>query len=150
MKSFSQIGRIKDGKLELNRDEFAENIRETGEGTVLVTVEKISPHRSSAQNAYYWAVVLPKIAEGFSANGQKMNPKDNENLKLVHFYLKKRFLGEDSIEVANLLTGEVDIIKKISASRTLKKHEFEAYLQECRNFALEYFNIIIPLPNETL
>lgn len=148
MKKFSQIGKIHEGKLDLNRAEFSEGLRELGDGSVLISVEKIAKNRSAMQNAYYWGVILPKIAKGFISNGTKLNPKDSEHLNLVHLFLKKRILGEVTVEIANAISGEVETVAKISRSRDLNKGEFESYLHECRSFALEYFYVTIPLPNE--
>ena len=150
MKEFSLIGKLHEGKLDLNRSEFSEGLLELGNGQVLITIEKIAKTRSAMQNAYYWGVVLPKIAQGFIANGNKLNPKDSEHLTLVHLFLKKRFLGEISVEITNSFTGEVETVTKIAKSRDMTKSEFEAYLHECRMFASEYFNIEIPLPNQYL
>ena len=148
MKEFSLIGTLHEGKLDLNRNEFSEGLRELGTCNVLITVERIAKTRSAMQNAYYWGVVLPKIAQGFIANGNKLNPKDSEHLTLVHLFLKKRFLGEVNVEITNSITGEIQTVTKIAKSRDLNKSEFEAYLHECRMFASEYFNTEIPLPNQ--
>lgn len=148
MKEFSQIAKLHEGKLDLNRDEFSEGLRELGNGNVLISVKKIAKRRSALQNAYYWGVVLPKISQGFMINGQRLNPKDSEHLEEVHKFLKEKFLGFVENEITNLFTGEATITKELASTTKLKTHEFEAYLHECRMFASEYFNIEIPLPNQ--
>lgn len=150
MKEFSLIAKLHEGKLDLNRNEFSEGLRELGNGNILIKVKKIAKTRSALQNAYYWGVVLPKISQGFMINGQKLNPKDSEHLEEVHKFLKEKFLGIIENEITNVFTGEVKKTKELASTKKLKTHEFEAYLHECRMFASEYFSIEIPLPNQYL
>lgn len=147
-KEITVFGKVKQGKLVINRAELNEFITNLPDCNVFLSIKTVSKNRSNAQNAYYWAIVLPKIVEGFNSVGQRLSPKDDEHLGLVHLWLKKKFLGEVQFELPDLETGEVKVVSKVVKSSTLKTHEFELFLQQCRDFAQTYFSITIPLPNE--
>lgn len=89
--------------------------------------------RSNRQNAYYWGVVVAMIAE----------QSGNRSPRSVHEDLSEYFGLKEERE--NIF-GEVSIIT-VSTTRYNTK-QFEEYLEKLRLFALDFYGINIPLPNE--
>jgi len=64
MDEFTAHGRIEGGKLELaSRAFFAEQLQRLPEGTCSVTVKHVRPKTSDLQRGYWFAVVVPMVAE---------------------------------------------------------------------------------------
>ena len=84
--------------------------------------------RSNQQNAYWWGVVIPLIAEasGFT---------DDE----AHDALKAKFLGQD-----DLTTG----LRKIGSTAKLDTRQFTELIDQVRQWAQDFLTVYIPAPNE--
>lgn len=105
---------------------------------VTVTITKTKKIRSSFQNRYYWGVIIPAIQYEFSnVSGEPISETT------THELLKQRF---NSVAVTNPNGGEIINVPKSTTENTTT--DFEVYLEECRKFAAEFFDIVIPLPNE--
>lgn len=87
--------------------------------------------RSSAQNRYYWGVVIKKFSDlwGF-------DPEE------VHEILKVKFLLRTTYDVGG------EIIEAYLSTRVINTQEFTVYLDKCRRWALDKFGLFIPAPNE--
>lgn len=135
-------GHIKNGKLVINKSElpvFLHKISTQKNKPVNVTIEAGSK-RSEQQNKYYWGVVVELIRLAINEiNGENFTKED------IHDFLKERFLEGLEIHAA---TGELLNIRKSTTDNTTTKQE--EYHEQCRQFAAEYLNIEIPLPNEKL
>ena len=124
-------GILKDGKLTLERQQDFENhlrFLSTEKGTdITMVVKKYSKPRTNKQNSYYYAVVVPLVAEytGYS------------NLE-AHEALKFQMLLDRS--------GRLPIV---GSTTDLSTTEMEAYLSNCRQWASAELGVYIPLPNET-
>ena len=63
--------------------------------------------RSSAQNRYYWGVVIPYILEAFIELGNDLQEGSPEHTQLIHDFLKRRFLPARMVADANSETIEL-------------------------------------------
>jgi hypothetical protein len=123
-------GRIdKTGKVQFdNALAWAQHCQSLKGASVEVTCRKQRTQRSLKQNAAYWAIVVPAIADycGYE--------KDE-----AHEALKFRFLRK----------GEPDALLPTSRSTTeLTVQEFEDYVRQVRQFAAETLGLDIPEPSE--
>ncbi len=132
-------GHIKDGKMHIvHRSLFDEQVKIFDGKDIILTVERKKKKRSSNQNGYYWGVIIPAFMYEFSkAMGEPVSDTT------THETLKNRF---NSKEIVNEKTGEVITVARSTTELTTT--EFEVYLDECRMFMAEFFDVSIPLPNE--
>ena len=121
---------VRDGKLfPLSREYFDKQLKHF-EGNVVVTVEKLQSKRSLNQNAYYWGVVLPTIAE---STGHAVDE--------LHEIFKRMFIKKQKV-----VYRQKEMLVAASTTR-LKKGEFAEYLE--RIFAeAAGLGIVIPSPDE--
>lgn len=135
-------GHIKNGRLVINKSElpvFLHKISTQKNKPVNITVEA-GRKRSDQQNKYYWGVIVELIRLAINEiNGENFTAEN------IHDFLKERFLEGFEIHAA---TGELLNIRKSTTDNTTTKQE--EYHEQCRQFASEYLNIEIPLPNEKL
>jgi hypothetical protein len=131
---------IEDNTIKSNLRAFKDVLRHFNGSEVVFTVQKKKRLRSSPQNRYYFGVVCKLIKDAIKTEwGQVVSIDD------THAFLKsklhfKEFVNEDTGEIAKLpITTTED-------STT----EFMEYIEDCRNFAKEWFNIDIPEPNEQI
>lgn len=111
-----------------------------------VTVKQKYKQRSSNQNRYYWGVVVPAILLTFIDIGNDLQQGNPEHLEMIHGFLKDKFL-DNGIEICNA-HGEAE---KLPPSTTrLSTVEQEEYHARIIQWAAEYLNIVIPLPNEQM
>jgi hypothetical protein len=132
--------KVVNGKLETNRDLLSDVIKNLEGKDIIITIEKKKKKRSNPQNSYYWGIVLPMMQTGFYNN-----LGEHVGIQEAHEFLKGRFLFR---EVVNQELGEV--IKLSKSTTELSTIQFEEYLDKIREFGLEFLNITIPLPNDTL
>ena len=85
-----------------------------------------TPEKSN-QNGYYWAVVIPELANHLGYAPDEMNEA-----------LKYKFLRK----------GGSDELPKIGSTTTMDKVQFEDFMEMIRIFALVEYGLNIPLPNE--
>ena len=141
MRSYETNGVIKDNVLSIrNRKLFDKALSTFGDCEVEIKVAKKSRKRTSPQNRYYWGVIVfywqPLLTE---SQGTYFSDKD------THEFLKANF---NYTELLNKETGEVLRIPKSTTEN--KTFEMEEFHKICRDKALEFFNVTIPLPNEQL
>lgn len=105
---------------------------------IRITLEPATRRRSTPQNAYYWAVVVPMVRDGIKdATG------DAYTLDEVHEFLKSKF---NSVPMVNQSTGEMEHIARSTAS--LKVGQMMDYLAMIQRWSLEFLGVTIPNPNE--
>lgn len=131
---------VTEGKLTRNRNLITEAISSFEGKDIVIKIEKAKKKRSNHQNAYMWGVVIPIMRQALKDAGHTMT---NEG---VHELLKLRFLKESIL--VNEDTGEC--VERIKSTQELSTMCFEEYLHNIREFALEFFNTEIPLPNEDI
>ena len=135
------ISNVKDGKLQKNVSALIASFIKLFEGIrVKITIEKLYKQRSNQQNAYYFGVIILYFMQGANEEwGEFLDSKQ------CHEELKKACNWK---EVVNKRTGE---IKKITLStKDLTTVQFEEYEDRCRKLIFEYFNMVVPMPNEEL
>lgn len=78
-----------DGKIELPRTRFQKEVTGAFRGHAIeVTVKRARRRRSSAQNAYWWSVVIPHLQQMIS----EYDPEQFITPDLVHEFAKARWL----------------------------------------------------------
>jgi hypothetical protein len=128
------------GNLKRNRNLIL-NALETFEGQeVILTIQKAKKRRSNPQNSFYHGVVIPIMQQCLKDAGYLMT---NES---VHDMLKLRFLKESIL--VNEESGEY--IERIKSTTELTTTQFAEYILDIQKFAVEYFNVIIPDPNQEI
>ena len=132
--------KVVNGKCATNKGSISKAFEQFDGKEVTITIERKRRKRSNEQNAYLWCCIYPLIKQGFYETcGETFTINE------VHEIMKLKF---NFIELTNESTGEVITAPKSTTKNT--KFEQEQYHEQCRQFALEWFNITIPLPNEQI
>lgn len=95
---------------------------------VEITISKWTHKRSHPQNNYYWGVVVKILRDHLGYNEEEM-----------HDALRMKFLKQEE--------GLIDTVK---STTDLSSAEFEEYLTNVKKWAYEFFNLIIPEPNQSM
>lgn len=128
------IGYVKDGSFVAYDKEKFKAAFYCHEGKeVEFTPKRHRKDRSVNQNSYYWGIVVPMI-------GKAMGETDAES---IHCVLKH----EHNYYVASGDHGEIRVPL---STADLNTADFEAYLERIRRWAVEFFSLYIPLPNEVM
>jgi len=118
------------------RREVSQQLARWKPGTELtVTIERKRATRSLESNAYYWAVVVDRIAQRL-----EWTPDD------AHFYLKARFLPK-KLAVCDGNGEIVDEFVLGGSTAKLNKIEFWNYLDEIVLWAGEALQLELPPPD---
>ena len=141
MRSYEANGKITNGVLSFRyRSLFDKALIAFGDCEVEIKVGKKFRKRTSPQNRYYWSVIVFYWKEILTAEyGEQITQAQ------AHEFLKANFNFK---EIVNEETGEVLRIPKSTTEN--KTFEMEEYHEICRQKAFEFFNVVIPLPNEQL
>jgi len=124
-------GLIDKGKLILSGEDRFNTYLSSLEGKEVECVVQIPrKSRSSAENKYYWSVVVGMISE-FTGH----EPEE------VHEILKGMFL----VEHTDIKGIGVDYVRSTTKLSTV---EMENYLSKCREFGALTLSLSIPEPNE--
>ena len=141
MRNYEANGVIKNGVLSIrNRKLFDKAVLSFGDCEIELKISKKSRKRTSPQNRYYWGVIVfywQQILE--------QEHGDHVTQAQTHEFLKSNF---NYFEIVNKETGECLRLPKSTTEN--KTFEMEEYHEICRQKALEFFNVVIPLPNEQL
>lgn len=100
-----------------------------------IKVERKRKKRSTPQNAFYWAVVVPMIKDRLNELGHEFNDDD------THDALKAKF---NTVEIINKDEVSDEIVKSTTKLTTV---EFMEYLDKVMRWASEFLGIVIPEPN---
>lgn len=141
LRSYESNGIIKDGVLSIrNRKLFDKALLTIGDCECEIKVSKKFRKRTSPQNRYYWSVIVQYWMDLLTDSQGEIYSKAE-----THEFLKTNFNYK---EIVSEVTGEVlRMPKSTTENRTF---EMEEYHDVCRQKALEFFNVVIPLPNEQL
>ena len=141
LRTYEANGKITNGVLSIRyRSLFDKALFAFGDCEVEIKVSKKFRKRTSPQNRYYWSVIVFYWREILTAEyGEQISAAT------VHEFLKANFNYK---ELVNEETGEVLRIPKSTTEN--KTFEMEEFHEICRQKALEFFNVTIPLPNEQL
>ena len=141
MRNYETNGVIKNGVLSIrNRKLFDKAVLSFGDCEIELKISKKSRKRTIPQNRYYWGVIVfywNQILE--------QEHGDHVTQAQTHEFLKSNF---NYFEIVNKETGECLRLPKSTTEN--KTFEMEEYHKICRDKALEFFNVVIPLPNEQL
>lgn len=132
--------KVVNGKCATNKGSISKAFEQFEGKEITITIERKRRKRSNEQNAYLWCCIYPLIKQGFFETCGEVFTIDE-----VHEIMKLKF---NFIELTNESTGEVITAPKSTTKNT--KFEQEQYHEQCRQFAIEWFNIAIPLPNEQI
>ena len=130
---------VVNGNLKRNRNLIIDAIQSFEGKEIIVTFERAKKKRSNPQNAFWHGVVIPIMQQALKDAGHLMT---NEQ---THDLLKLRFLKETILANEN---GEY--IERIKSTTELTTTQFMELIQEVQRFAVEYFNVIVPDPNENI
>ena len=126
------FGKVHAGRLVLARSDrvlFLADCNKYKDGTkVWLSVSIARKIRSNQQNAFYFGVIVPILADEFGYSKEEM-----------HEALKWKFLripGDD---------GKLDTVKSTAKLTTT---EFEEHLDAIREWANTNFDLYLPFPNE--
>jgi hypothetical protein len=120
VRSVSLAGFVEDGVLHFAEpDRFASAVRDFEGKRVTVTVEKLEPRRSLAQNAKMWAAYDKARKELADDSG---HTKDE-----LHEFLKDLYCPETEIAIRG-------VVRRVKSTRLLTKPQMSEYLERCFAF----------------
>lgn len=119
---------------------FREELKKFAGQDIKITVQKNRKSRSVNQNAYYWAVIIPVLRWAVWEKWREFWSAEK-----AHEFLKVNLLYT---ELVNEETGE--ILRKPLSTTANDTFEQEEYHERARNLIFEYFEEIVPLPNEKI
>jgi len=133
------FGSIAGGKLTIfHQDKYRENIQLFGDCEVEIDIVKKTRKRSNKQLGYYFGGVIPIIKQGlYDLQGEHFTAAE------VHELLKLYCNGFD---IVNTETGEIVRIGR--ETKSMETWQFEEYLERCRQWAKQFLNVEIQLPNQ--
>ena len=143
MKLINLIGTIKGGEFDrlpalLNAFKSIKNCK------VSIAVEKWYKKRTTAQNSYYWAVIIEYFLQGFKeANGFVMCTEIT-NYETGQFFRLPLSKKEQEQKAHELLKQEFNHGRSTTENDT---YEQEVYYDYCREFIKEWFGLEVPLPD---
>lgn len=136
---------VKGGKFFLrNRRQFDQIVKTWSDGEYTATFEKAHATRTRAQNDYYWAVVVPRIAATF----KELRLLAGEDPKTTHEVLKSQFMDPELIRTGKIRGFISDTGLCIGTStKDLNRLQFIDYLERISDHAAEYWKTYIPPPD---
>jgi len=143
MQVLSIIGTVENSKFVPNSKEYFKRAFESYEGKIIELSLKVwHKKRTTPQNSYYWGVVIELIKNYINDLG---NDFDSDT---IHELLRSLFLKKTK-EIVNKESGEVKTIEFIQSTTKLSTVEFETYLESCKRYAAETFELYIPDADRT-
>ena len=133
MKKIEVISKVENGKFTRNRNRIQEAVESFEGKEVLFCLDIKRKKRSSAQNRYYFGTVIPIFQEALRETQGDFFSKDE-----VHEFLKGRFLYKE------MVTDDGEIIKLPKSTTECTTSDMMDYIEECRRFGSEYFDVNIP------
>jgi ribosomal protein S17E len=132
------IGNVENGEFVPNSKEYFKKAFESYEGKIIELSLKVwHKKRTTPQNSYYWGVVIELIKNFINDLG---NDFDSDT---IHELLRSLFL-KTTKELINKESGEVTTIEYIKSTTKLSTIEFENYIENCKRYAAQQFDIYIP------
>lgn len=123
------VGCVQDGVLRLDYKRQWDAFLKRFEGDeVEISIRKKHSQRSDAQNAYWWAVVVPLLSEHCGYSREEM-----------HAALKAKFLGHE-----DLTRG----LMRIGSTTKLSPQEFGDLIDQVVVWAAESLGVVIPPPTK--
>ena len=124
------IGKVNDkGELNINPANFKsyrEWLKTLACKTVQITVKRLGKQRSTEQNRYYFGVVISMLSDESGHSRDEMHSA--MKLKFLSYYDQGLLFTRSTTE--------------------LTTKEMEAYIEDIKRFAMEFYNLYIPNPQE--
>ncbi|GAB0155457.1 hypothetical protein CHRYSEOSP005_07180 [Chryseobacterium sp. Alg-005] len=141
MKAIEIETKIHGGKFRQNNDFIKQAVQEFEGKEITLIFKRKYKKRTNEQNSFYWAVWIPILQREIrNAWGEFKTPTE------VHDILKWNCNYEDKI---NEETGAFARVPVSSTRLNTYEWEFE-FKQRVRQFAMDFFNTVLPEPNEQL
>jgi hypothetical protein len=131
---------VYNGKFRNNINRIIQIVKSYEGKEIELTFAPVTKKRSVQQNSYYWGVVIPIMQNTMLDIGNVMDFED------VHLLLRAKFLRE--ILAVDENTGEV--CERVKSTTELSTTEFMDYINKVRMWAIEFFEVEIPEPNEQI
>jgi hypothetical protein len=129
-------GHVSAGKLLLDDPvRWASTLARHAGKRLLVTLESERLQRTTQQNRWYWAMVVPLVA-GYLSKGREV-PLSNDQ---AHYVLKSAFIG----------VVETPLGPAPKSSRKLSIEEFSLYCDKIVSHAAAEWGMNIPAPGERI
>lgn len=144
-KTFCTTGRIEDGQLYMrNKNEMRDELTAWKDGEVIITIERAHAHRSTAQNAYYWGVVVPRVQDAFKKKGIEAGDRPD----VTNEVLKAQFMDPQLVSRGRI-RGFISDTGLLIGTHTsdLNKLEFIEYLERIVEHAATSWDCYIPPPD---
>ncbi|RBA36112.1 hypothetical protein [Elizabethkingia anophelis] len=141
MKSIEIDTRIEGGQFRQNKDFILDAITQFEGKDIQIIFKRKYKKRTNNENAFYWGVWIPILQRAVRDTwGEVRDPGEvHEIIKIACNYEEK----------PNITTGEFIRVPKSSTQLNTYEWEFE-FKQKVRQFALDFFNIVLPEPDEQL
>jgi hypothetical protein len=137
MSTAKLLCKVTNGRLEDNTG-VVKALKQYEGKEIVITIKQKQKTRSSYQNAYYWAVIIPMTVKAlYNEWGETWTPEKAHELYKYKFMQEFRQVKDKIIQVPKSTTEN-------------KTTEQEVFHDNCRNFLKEYFNVDVPLPNENI
>lgn len=141
MKSIEIDTRISEGQFRINKDLIRNAIKQFEGKEIQIVFKRKYKKRSNNENAFYWGVWIPILQRAILDTWGEIRDSNE-----VHEIIKLNCNYEEKI---NEDTGSFIRVPKSSTDLNTYEWEFE-FKQKIRQFALEFFNVTLPEPNEQL
>lgn len=141
MKSIEIETLVRDGKFRQNTDLIKQAVQEFEGKEIAIIFKRKYKKRTNEQNSFYWGVWIPILQRAIKESwGEFKTPAE------VHDILKWNCNYEDKV---NEDTGAFARVPVSSTKLNTYEWEFE-FKQRIRQFAMDFFNLVLPEPNEQL
>lgn len=144
-KTFCTTGRIENGQLYMrNKKDMERELQRWKPGEVLITIERAHAHRSTAQNAYMWSVVIPRVQDAFKKKGIEAG----DNPETTNEVLKAQFMDPQLVSRGRI-RGFISDTGLLIGTHTsdLNKLEFIDYLERIVDHAAANWDCYIAPPD---
>ncbi|WP_294267710.1 hypothetical protein [uncultured Chryseobacterium sp.] len=141
MKAIEIETRIEGGKFRQNHDFIKQALQEFEGKEIKLIFKRKYKERTRKENAFYWAVWIPILQRAVLETWGEIRCADE-----VHEIIKLNCNYEEKI---NKDTGQFIRVPKSSTRLNTYEWEFE-FKQKIRQFAMDFFNVVLPEPNEQL
>ena len=138
--NIKHTGKVLNRKIEFDNQDLLRKHLTSLDGKdveVLIRQVKVFNHtRSNNQNAYYWGVIVEACRSAISQEWGEGITREQ-----AHDTLK------EYCNFQELVKGQ-KIIRITNSTADLTTDQFEAFTQRCREWMFNFFNVVVPLPNE--
>lgn len=122
-----------------NRSRMVEDLKQFKLRRIVIEIYQKVKKRTSPQNAYYWAVVVPILTRGFLDVGYS-----GMTDKKTHSWMKRKYLlGEEVSDIE-----EMPAIEIIGSTTKLDVIRFFEIMEDLQRFGAQILGVKIPDPDK--